>query len=71
MTAYRKDFDGTKYMMSFLIKDHELLEKYNQIWEKVKKNNLIVNQYTMKNICKLKQNPIMEKSTQISTTIKH
>ena len=22
--------------MSFLIKDHELLEKYNEIWEKVK-----------------------------------
>ena len=30
MTAYRKDFDETKYM-SFLIKDDELLEKYNDI----------------------------------------
>ena len=28
MSAYRKDFDETKYM-SFLIKDDELLEEYN------------------------------------------
>ena len=35
MSAYRRDFDETKYM-SFLIKDDELLEKYNEIWEKVK-----------------------------------
>ena len=31
MTAYRKDFDQAKFM-SFLIKDDELLEKYNEIW---------------------------------------
>ena len=31
----RKDFDETKYM-SFLIKDDELLEKCNKIWEKIK-----------------------------------
>ena len=30
MSAYRIDFDETKYM-SLLIKDHELLEKYNEI----------------------------------------
>ena len=30
MTVYRKDFDGTKYI-SLLIKDDELLEKYNEI----------------------------------------
>ena len=40
--------------MSFLIKDDELLEKYNKIWEKKlkvsSKKNLIVNQYIMKNI---------------------
>ena len=30
MSAYRKDFDETKYM-SFLIKDYKLLEKYNEI----------------------------------------
>ena len=35
MSPYRKDFDETKYV-SFLIKDDELLEKYNKIWEKVK-----------------------------------
>ena len=35
MSAYRKDFDDTK-CMSFLIKDDELLEKYNEIWKKVK-----------------------------------
>ena len=34
MSTYRRDFDETKYM-SFLIKNHELLEKYNEIWEKV------------------------------------
>ena len=35
MSAYRKDFDETK-CMSFLIKDDELLKKYNEIWENVK-----------------------------------
>ena len=35
MSACRRDFDETKYM-SILIKDDELLEKYNEIWEKVK-----------------------------------
>ena len=35
MTAYRKDFDGTKYI-SLLIKDDELLEKFNEIWQKIK-----------------------------------
>ena len=34
MSAYRGDFDETKYM-TFLIKDNELLEKYNEIWDKV------------------------------------
>ena len=34
MSAQRKDFDETKYI-SFLIKDDEFLEKYNEIWEKV------------------------------------
>ena len=32
MTEYRKDFDKTKY---FLIKDDELLEKFNELWENV------------------------------------
>ena len=35
MSAYRKDFDETKYT-SVLIKDDELLKKYNKIWKKVK-----------------------------------
>ena len=30
MTEFRKDFDESKYI-SFLIKDDELLEKYNEI----------------------------------------
>ena len=37
MSAYRREFDETKYM-SFLIKNDELSEKYNEIWEKVKNN---------------------------------
>ena len=34
ISAYRSDFDETKYK-SFLIKDDELLEKYNEIWGRV------------------------------------
>ena len=34
MNAYRRDFDKTKYM-SFLIEDNELLEKYNEVCDKV------------------------------------
>ena len=39
--------------MSFWINDDELLEIYNDIWEKIEivpKKNLIMNLYTMKNI---------------------
>ena len=52
MTAYRKDFDETKYM-SFLIKDHELLKKKQYNLGKLRiasKKFLMVNQYKMKNI---------------------
>ena len=35
MSVYRRDFDETKYM-SYLTKDDESLEKYNEMWEKVK-----------------------------------
>ena len=35
MSAYRREFDETKYM-SFLMNDEELFEKYNKTWEKVK-----------------------------------
>ena len=34
MSAYRRDFDEIKYA-SFLIKNDELLEKHNEIWDKV------------------------------------
>ena len=34
MSAYRRDFDVTKYMY-FLLKDSKLLEKYNEIWDEV------------------------------------
>ena len=35
MSAYTRDFDETKYM-SFSIKYDELLEKNNEIWEKLR-----------------------------------
>ena len=35
MSEYRKDFDESK-CMSFLIKGEKLLEKYNEIWKKVR-----------------------------------
>ena len=35
MSACGRDFDETKYII-FWIKDDELLEKYNELWEKVK-----------------------------------
>ena len=34
MSAYRRDFDKTKYM-PFFIKDGGLFEKYNEIWEEI------------------------------------
>ena len=38
MSAYRRNFDKTKCMI-FLIKDNKLLEKYNEIQEKVRNIN--------------------------------
>ena len=52
MSRYVHSFDESKYI-SFLIKDHELIEKYGNILDKVSNNikkDLIVNQYTIKNI---------------------
>ena len=52
MSPYRRGFDETKYM-SFLIKDDELLKKLKKIGKRLtilSIKNLIVNQYTMKNI---------------------
>ena len=33
--AYVKNFNGQNKWIQFLIKDDELLEKYNTIWQKV------------------------------------
>ena len=76
MSAYNSDFGEIKYM-SFLTKDDELLEKYNEIWEKVskriqkkKKKKIDSELYIMKNTWKLKQNLMRKTSTQIFTIIK-
>ena len=42
MSAFRRDFDETKYLSS-LIRNDELLEKYNGIWDKV--NNTIKKEF--------------------------
>lgn len=45
-----RSFDETKYIY-FFIKDDELLQKYNKIWDTLSniiKKDLIVNQYAMK-----------------------
>ena len=34
-SAYVKSYDGPTKWMYFLIKDNDLLEKYNTIWDKV------------------------------------
>ena len=50
MIGYKKIFNETKYM-SFLLKDDELLGKYNKISDEVRnsiKKDLTVNQYAMK-----------------------
>ena len=52
MSAYRKDFDETKYV-SFLIKDDKLLEKCYEIWEKV--SNAIKKEFD--------SNPVYNKNT--------
>ena len=42
MSAYRRDFDETKYM-SLLIKHDELLKHFKEIWEKTE--NSIKNEF--------------------------
>ena len=37
MSGYMKYFENGGKNMSFLIKDDNLLDKYNEIWNKVKK----------------------------------
>ena len=66
MNAYRIDFDEAK-CMSFLMKDEEFLEKYNEIWKKV--SNIITKEFNsepvhIKKICKTEKNLIMKNSTQ-------
>ena len=73
MTAYRKNFDETKYM-SFLLKNDKLLEKYNEIWNKV--NNTIkkgVDSESLYNekYLRTKKNFMKEKSAQIFMEIKY
>ena len=51
-SIYVKSYDWQTEWMNFLIKDDDLLEKYNTIWDKVSTNikkNLIVSLYTVKN----------------------
>ena len=45
-SAYLKSYNGQTKWMYFLIKDEELLEKYNTIWDKISadiKKKFIVN----------------------------
>ena len=45
--------------------------KFGKSLKIVSRKNLLVNQYRMKNISKLKYNPMMEKATQIFTIINY
>ena len=73
MSAYWRGFDETKYM-SFLIKDDELIERYNEILEKVEKSikkefdsELMYNEKYLE----AKKNLVMEKSIQVFVIIKY
>ena len=37
MTGYIKYFENGEKNMSFVIKDDDVLDKYNEIWDKIKK----------------------------------
>ena len=76
MTAYRRDFDETKYI-SFLIKDDE---KHNEIWEIliviIVNNNSIKKEFDSEPVynekyLRTKINSYKEKATQIFTVIKY
>ena len=73
MSANRRDFHETKWM-SFLIKDAELLEKYNEIWDKVsnnvKKGSDSEPVYNHKYL-KSKKKSCKGKSTQVFMVIRH
>ena len=68
MSAYRKGFNKTKYM-SFFIKDDELLEKYNEIWENGK--TIIKKEFDSEPIYNEKHLKTRKKSTQIWAIIKY
>ena len=36
MTGYMKYFENGRKSMSFVIKDDDVLHKYNEIWDKIK-----------------------------------
>ena len=38
MSGYRKYFENSGKNMSFMIEDDDVLNKYNEIWNKIKKN---------------------------------
>ena len=73
MTAYRKDFVKAK-CMSFLIKNENLLEKYNLIWKKV--SNIIKKEFDSKPVynkkyLKTKRNLIMQDTTHFFMIMKY
>ena len=56
ISVYRRNFNETKDM-SFFVKDYELLEIYNEIWDKASKfikRELVVSLYIIINILKTK-----------------
>ena len=58
-STYVKDYDGKTNWIYFLIKDDDLLNKYNTNWVKLAlmlKYNLMTNLYTIKYFGELKQN---------------
>ena len=57
MNAYTKYFDKNNKYINLLVSDKKILEKYSEIWNKIKsliKKNWIVNQCIMINTLKLK-----------------
>ena len=38
MSGYRKYFENSGKNMSFMIEDDDVLNKYNEIWNKIKKS---------------------------------
>ena len=54
ISAYRRSFDETKFM-SFLIENDDLLEKYNEIWNKF--NNTIKKGFDIAPVYNEKKHP--------------